>query len=278
MALYFFSQPNYVFASPTSKSETHQDIIEKAQNLILQKDRQQALFILNKAMQRETKAAAVLELKQVTVELSHKFLSDKAQQLYESSVANRQNDLNSAQQNITEALRIEPDNLSIVAELSRVLVAKGECQNAEDRAKKGLIFSEQDEELKLVYAQALSCQKRWVEAQKISEKYLRKKTEFFLYWSALEIQRSISLKNVFRAQEQLAALSKIDDKYPERDFFSWRISVEQRRKRIVDAQKYLMKCKNISANQFREYMLDPSLCRQITEVEKEVKGLNGSTD
>lgn len=277
MALFLFS-PRSLQASLASKSETYQDIIEKAQNLILQKDRPQALLILNKAIQKETKVSIVLELRQAASEIAHKFLSDKAQQLYESSVASRRVDLNIAQQNAAEALKIEPDNLSIIAEYSRVLFAKGDCRNAEEFAIKGLQLLDADEELRLIYAQALSCQKRWGDVQKVLEKHVRKKSEYSLFWIALEVERQISLKSFNKAQEQLLAMGKIDEKYPEMSRLSWRLSVEQRKKRPADAQRYLMTCRNISANQYRQYMMDPGLCRQIAEVEKEIKRLNGSPD
>jgi len=81
-----------------------------------------------------------------------------------------------------------------------------------------------------------------------------------------------------KAQEILANLRKVDPKYPEIAYWNWKIDQILKRKSGEAAQKYVMTCKNISASQYRQYMIDPMLCRRIIEVEAEVKGANGATE
>lgn len=114
MAALFLSATWVQAQTKDKKSETSQDIIEKAQNLILQRDRAQAINILANAIKRESgRSQSVVELKKTLNEIAALFFSDKAQQLYEVGITLKRTDLNQALQKITEALRMEPDNSKI---------------------------------------------------------------------------------------------------------------------------------------------------------------------
>ncbi|MBO9668575.1 MAG: hypothetical protein J7501_17385 [Bdellovibrio sp.] len=277
----------FLFASPAysqSKAETYKDIIEKAYNLSLQRDRQQALNILTSAIQRETRPQAQSELKKAALDVAHVFFSDKAQQLYETSVSLRKNDLNQAINKLSEAQRIEPDNLAIVAELSRLMIAKGDCSNAQEMITKSLKLVPFDEELKLSNSQALVCQGQWLEYGKTFDPAEARKSPYQKFWIALEVEHQLKVKNLSKAQEWAASLKKLDAKYPEASYWAWRAAqpLEGLKKgnatNLDDAQKYVMTCKNISASQYRQYMIDPMLCRRVVEVEGEIKGMNGTVE
>lgn len=267
-----------VAQSRPSKSETYKDLIEKAQNLVLQKDRQQALTILANATQRETRPAAVVELKKTASDIAHIFFSDKAQQLFETGVALRRTDLNQAYDKSSEALRIEPDNLSIVKELSRIMIAKADCKSALELVQKHWSLMSFDEELRLILAQSQVCLSRWADYQKSSEGLSSKRSPLQKFWLALEVEKNLAQKNLTKAQEAASTLKKTDDKYPESAYWSWKVSWTQKKSNLDEAQKYLMSCKNISANQYRQYMMDPALCRHLSEVESEQKGLHGAAE
>lgn len=260
------------------KSETHKDIIEKAYNLSLQKDRQQALHILLNALHKETRTQNVSELKKAVAEISNIFFSDKAQQLFETGVSLRKSDLSQAFEKMSEASRLEPDNFTVVNELVRLLIAKGDCKGAQEAVQVQLNLVSFDEDLKLSLAQTLSCQGKWVEYQKIADSVSVKKSIQQKFWIALDIEKFLVLKNYQKAQDALLGLKKIDEKYPESSYWSWKLSRAQKKRNVEEAHKYVMACKNISANQYRQYMIDPMLCRRLTEVENELKGLNGSSE
>ncbi|KYG66752.1 hypothetical protein AZI86_06830 [Bdellovibrio bacteriovorus] len=270
-----FSSVVVLAQSKMSRSETYKDIIEKAYNLSLQKDRQQALNILMSALQKESRPAAVAEIKKAVDEIAHIFFSDKAQQLYESGVSLRKNELPQSYDKLIEASRIEPDNFAIAEELARVMIARNDCKNAQETVQKQLNTVKHDEDLKLTLAQSLACQDKWAEYQKVFESFPVKKSPNMKYWLALEVEKNMSSKSMTKAQENLASLKKADEKYPEAFYWSWRFDMAQKRSNLEEAQKYVMTCKNISANQYRQYMIDPMLCRRIIEVEAEMKGANG---
>lgn len=261
-----------------SKSETYKDLIEKAYNLSLQKDRQQALNILTSALQKERRPSAVAELKRTIDEIAHVFLSDKAQQLYESSVSLRKPDLPQALVKMSEASRIEPDNLTIVNELARLQIAKGDCKAAIETLqtqKKLFLFSE---DLRLTRAQALACDEKWTEYQKEVDSNNIKKSPLQKFWLILEVERLFKEKSYVKMQDLLGQLKKLDDKYPEVFYWLWKHDHELNKPNHEFAQKYVMTCKNISANQHRQYMIDPMLCRRVAEVEAEQKGTNGTPE
>lgn len=260
------------------KSETYKDIIEKAHNLSLQKDRQQALNILANAIQKESRTPAAQELKKTVQDISHVFFSDKAQSLYETAVSLRRTDLQQSQVKMNEALRIEPDNFEILNEAARLLIARNDCNAAADLVQKQLRIISFDEELNLTYAQALACQSKWADYLTVFESYGPKKSSLAKFWWPLELERYLSAKNYSKAQESLASLKKADSKYPEIFYWQWRIDQGLQKKNKEDALKYVMSCKNISANQYRQYMIDPALCRRTTEVDGELKGMNGSAE
>lgn len=259
------------------KTETYRDIIEKAQNLILQKDRQQAILILKNALKNESRPQAIADLKKNISDIAHVFLHDKTQQLYESGVALRWVDLNQSQEKMVEALREEPDNLAIILDLARTYLAKGDCAGALSLMRKNIQGFEFDEEVRLVLAQSYVCLQKWAEFQKIIDSVGAKKTSLKLFWIILELEKHMSLKNFVKAQEVLADLKKVDEKYPGISFWSWRIAHAQKKPSFNEAQKYVMTCKNISANQYRQYMMDPTLCRNLNVVESEQKGMNGKS-
>lgn len=261
-----------------AKSETYKDIIEKAYNLSLQRDRQQALNILSGAIHRETRPQAVNDLKKTVSEISNLFFSDKAQQLFEVGLSLRKTDLNQAFDKMSEASRIEPDNFLIVAELARLTIAKGECKQAQDVIRKHLQVITFDEDLKLAMAQAWACQKKWSEYNKLYDAAAVKKSNLAKFWYALEVDKDVDLESNAKAQENLANLKKADDKFPELFYWTWKADSVRNKPNMEAAQKYVMTCKNISANHYRQYMIDPMLCRRVSEVENELKGMNGLSD
>lgn len=267
VALFLFG-PAVFAQSKIKKTETYQDIIEKAQNLILQKDRQQAVNILANAIRREgAKSAASAELKKTLEETATLFLSDKAQQIYEVGVTLKRTDLNQAQQKMNEGLRLEPDNLLFLLEQARILVGKGDCSAAEESAAKARAQNPYSEEVNLIFAQASLCAGHLVEYQKVIEAQDVKKSSLSKFWLILEAERAFKDKNTQKSLDLVQQAKKIDPAYPELEYWLWKVDHGQKKKNLAASEKYVMDCKNISAHLFRQYMMDPMLCRRVAEVE-----------
>jgi hypothetical protein len=278
-AFFFFMGPSLAALqeSRSKKTETSKDIIEKAYNLSLQKDRSQAVNILVGAIKQENlRNGNVTELVKALQQVSYLFYSDRAQQNFELALSLRRTDLNQAQQKTTEALRVEPDNLSLFNEMQRMLMIKGDCAAVFENVTRERQQNPFDESLGLIQAQAQACLARWDGYLKTRDGFELKKSVQIKFWTSLEIEYALATKNLPKAREQLVILQKLDSKYPEVDYWQWRVVIGP--EKAAAAQKYLKECKNISAILYRQYMTDVNLCRRVTDVETASKNGNGPTE
>lgn len=268
VAAFFISFPS---SAKDPQREGPKDIIEKAHNLSLQKDRTQAVNILVSAIRRENPNSAVAkELKSVLQDVSGFFEGDKAQQVYELALSLKKNDLNQSQAKITEALRFEPDNLLLLNEAARLQIMKGDCSNASEAMARHRKWNPYDEQSLLVAAQAAVCQGDWPAYAALRSQADNRKGPYATSWAALEVERAIKERADVRAKEALAVLQKADPAYPEIPYWQWKLETERSRQ-LASAQKYLMSCKNVSAAQYRRYMMETSICRRTAEVEAFLK-------
>jgi hypothetical protein len=271
-ALFFFlGSFSMAFAEiKLKKAETSKDIIEKAYNLSLQKDRPQATNILVGAIKQEnTNGTNTAELKKALQQVTYLFYSDRAQQSYELAVSLKKTDLPQAQQKLSEALRMEPDNLTLFIELQRILLIKKDCSGVLESVLKEREQNPFDENLPLLQGQAQACLGHWEAVAKIRDQADGKHSSLAKYWQSLEIEQSVTEKNLGKAKDLVAALQKTDAKYPEVYYWQWKTAPIATKS--TAAQKYLKECKNISPMTYRQYMTDVNLCRKNTEIEATMK-------
>lgn len=261
----FFLLPSSHAEVKSKKAETAKDIIEKAYNLSLQKDRSQATNILVSAIKQEnTQGTSTTELKRALQQVTYVFYSDRAQQAYELAVSLLKTDPGQAQQKLTEALRIEPDNLTLYVDLQRAMLLKKDCSGVLENVTKAREQNPYDENLQLLQAQTFACLGRWDAFGKMRDVGDSKKSNLAKYWLNLDIDQALSEKNASKAKDLVSALQKLDPKYPEIAYWQWRLNTSNRQEL---AQKYSKDCKNISPMTYRQYMTDVNLCRRTSEVE-----------
>lgn len=276
-ALLFLSSP--VNASlldvKSKKSETSKDIIEKAYNLSLQKDRSQAINILVGAIKQENfQSGNTAELIRALQQVSYLFYSDRSQQNYELALSLRKSDPTQALQKISDALRIENDNLSLFNEQQRLAIIRGDCSGALENINKERLHNPFDEFLILLQAQANACLGKWDAYLKARDASEYKKSAQSKFWTVLEIEYQISTGNSMKAKDLQAGLFKLDPRYPESLYWGWRLANAIEKDSI--GQKYVKECKNLSAALYRQYMIDIKLCRRMTEIETASKISNGT--
>jgi|GEM_PF-1097989 len=268
--VFFLTCGSFAKTTTVSKTETYKDIIEKAQLLSLQKDRQQALLILELAYKKEVaKSVAIQELKRQIQAISRLFISDRTQGLFELGVSFLPKDLPQAQAKIAEALRVEPDNLTLQLFQMRLFLNKRDCSAASSFFVKNNLkrFLGIDQEIDLLQAQINVCQKNYSEVQSFFNSDY-KKHPLIKFWYTLEIERSIEGRNFSRAKDLLAELIKLDKDYVEIYYWDWKLNFSSEGKSLPIAQKYLLMCKNMNSQSFRTYFLDPFLCSNTVEIEK----------
>ncbi len=261
-------------AAEKRTAEGPTDVIEKAYNLSLQKDRIQSVGILHTALKRESSnSAAAKSLRAAIQEIGGLFFSDKAQQLFELGLSLRKTDPGQATAKISEALRLEPDNIQLLTELARLQVLKGDCAGAADGMAKTRKWDPTDEFVLLVSAQAAVCQGDIPAFAVIRAQAEGKRGPLGRNWLALEVERALKEKSEARAKEALEALKKTDPEYPEIQYWAWKLEPGLGAKRNL-AQKYIANCKSLSPGSFRRYMIDTLVCRHVgdAELESEASG------
>jgi hypothetical protein len=257
--------------------ETYQDIIDKAYNLSLQKDRTQAVSVLLGALKKESKkSTAQKELGAALEQVSKVFYSDKAQQLYELALSLKATDPSVALSKLQEAARLEPDNTSIEVAVARLAIATNDCATASARILKQKDLLSSIEELRLVAAQVALCQGKFPDylAQKGSVDM--KNSSLSSFWQTAELEYLYRTSAFSKVQEIAAALQNQDPSFPEALYWEWKAGVELKAKADKAGQKYLSQCKTMNSRQVRVYLPEPMLCRRTAEVETFLKKNNNS--
>ena len=256
------------FTEASKKQESHFDIIEKAQQLMLQKDRQRASQLLVQAIQKENpKSNAGKQLISALNQFSIVFLTDKAQQLYELALTASSADRNLSLTRINEALRLESNHLLLLSLRLRMHISQVECFEAKSIAKNMQEINPYYLDMNLILAQIASCENKWDEYETFKVKADFKTNQMPLPWLSLELEKQFFLKDYKKMTELVEQIVKVDKSYPEAHFWSWKKLITQQLTADLPARKYVNLCKNISEKKKRSYIFDPKLCSGIPEVE-----------
>lgn len=270
------------FALPAgaAKTESDQELIERAYNLSLQKDRTQAVSLLVTAAKKENnkKTGPPKELLVALQEVSGVFYSDKAQQLYELALSLKSSDPNLAVQKLNEAARQEPENQQITLEQVRLQVGTGDCDGALRQAKKWTDRNPFSEELRLVAAQAALCLGQSNEYLQIKAQGDFKKSGLEIFWQALELEQADRAGLFAKGREQAQALAKSDAVFPETYYWLWKFEHGLKLSDERSGLKYLAACKSLSSRSARQYQAEPRLCRRTAEVEQGMKKTGSSNE
>jgi predicted Zn-dependent protease len=259
-------------ASQAGKTESYQDIIGKAQNLILQQDRKQAQNLLLAALKKEKKPVAIEAVRQSLRDLSQTFLSDKAQQLYEASSAAFFTDAAASQNSLNEAKKIEPENTEIrQLDLLHFLRAN-QCEAAQAEIEKISHLLPHFEEFRLIKARKDLCLGSFAAVESALSN-IDKKSPHLRFWTSLAMELHFRRGQFSKAVEALASQSA-QDPLPELTYWRFKSELEMKNKVETLGQKYLSVCKNIGPRQRREFLLEPHLCSRVQEVESFLKKVN----
>lgn len=277
MALFCFLNP--ALAQKKAAVESTSAVVERAQNLILQGDRHQALALLNRAIQRDQlKPQAQVELKKASYEMSRIFLSDKSQQAFEVALSLRRLEPAQALARLQEVLKTEPDQVLIILELSQVMMLRNECGQALELIEKTQLLIPFDEDLMLARMQSLLCLKRFDHPVFLTlNQQSRRPGPQQLFWLLIELEQAFVEESLVKARSMLEQIQKLDGQAPQIQF--WRFRIEENKKNHLNsAQKYVMSCKNMTAADYRKYSKDPQLCKSIGEFENEIKATLAQQD
>jgi tetratricopeptide (TPR) repeat protein len=140
------------------QTENYKNLIEKARNLTLQRDRLQASQVLQRAIQKEPKTSqAYKEMTRALDELMLLFYTEKGQSLFTQADAAADSNPKAAIDSYQSALRAEDGNVSVLKALSRAHLRLEECDKADTYIKQAEAMNPFSPEVKLLRLQALNC-------------------------------------------------------------------------------------------------------------------------
>jgi hypothetical protein len=256
---------------PQKPTETYQDLIEKAQNLSLQKDRLQASQILLRAIGRETKGSAAYKaLASSLDELMNAFYTEKAQSAFAAAESNVTLKPHEAVEGFTEALRLEDGNVTVLKALARTYLGLDECDKADGFVTKAEALNPISAEVVLLRLQVLDCNKS---TSALSAKLFPLDPVLIPLENSV---RGLQIKDLLRREEMkkaktlLAQWEAAAPAYPEVYFWKWTLSKEEKADRAA-ARKYMELCQNLTPRKRKGFNLDVDLCKGKESVETFLK-------
>lgn len=234
------------------------EVIKKAKNLSLQRDRLQATKILRDAIKEPSRSKVDRnKLRQALNKVSRMFFTAKALQEFEMgrSAAIKEPESMQVISHFEEAHSIEKYNTQPLLGLSKEHLRRSQCKDAIDWANKALEINPYFEESLYLKTLSLACLGEADELQAFAEMNPEIKT-----WDYYKL--SLAQAYLLEKQYELAEtnLSKIQDsKLPEQYYFKALIKKAQGLEFKVHIQNYLKHCRNREALK-KKYKYDPRLC------------------
>ena len=262
VALFFAS----LSALAQTTRESHKDIIEKSYSLSLQDDRKQAIHILLSALKKEKRQVAVKELSAALLQVASRFYSDKNQQAFEVGIASFFDDPAAALSKLNELEKSDPANLEIIKTLALLQLRQGSCGGASNEVNKLTDFVPYSEEVRLLHARTMLCSGDLEGAAKYALASDLKKGKLSVFWLSVLMEVSHRRGLFVKTTEYAAQASKQAPDFPESGYWAWKANAD-----AVAAQKYLSQCKGINPRLKRSYLLEPTLCSRLSEVESFLK-------
>lgn len=263
-----------LFGARAFARETERDLIKKARQMLLQKERVAALSMLSAAAQKERKLGhqqASKNLIEAIDEISRAFILDKSQQAYEMALSLADAEPEEALSRLLEAQKLEPKNFVIELQIIRTQLALRSCSEASNGGRALAALNPFSEEVHLALGQAAACSKDYSELQKLAKTNPGSSQDLAVFWELLSAEEKVASGEGEAVKTKLRALAQTHEKFPSVFYWLWRTENPQSPEAEQAAQKYLVLCTSPSAALRRKYLLDPFFCRQRSEVESYLK-------
>lgn len=236
---------------------------KKVTNLLMQKQKKQALASLDDFMQNETNRAAIKEAKSFRVQIAKMFLSKEAQESYEMSLNLTIDNPKESRKNNEDCLTREPENLDCLIQRARLIYReKKKSPLSADELEKTASYFETNE-INWIKASAEKTQPEF-RNYNFFKKDNSKWTEEKFVLAALEVDRSLLVKNFSKAREIIALLEKEYPDWPDLIYFKEKLDVESSENKALESTEinalYQNKCKSLSKSVIRKYRYDFELC------------------
>lgn len=243
------------------------DVKTKATQLLMKKQKAEALQIVLEFIKLETNKNLNSEVFDFLTKLAQTFVSKEAQDSYETSLNSVLDNPKEAHKAIDQCLQLEPQNTDCLIQKIRLLYRDKNAVDAEkwlEAVAKIIPGSKSFFWLELYLHKDLngSVFKDKTFIKKINEK----PSEDFFILTVLEVERAFLVKNFSRAKEGIDYLEKNYPEYPEIIYFKQRLdseSVEEKTSNSTEVNlMYITKCKGLSKSMARKFRYDFDLCQR----------------
>lgn len=244
-------------------------VIQRAQKLLIQKQRAKATALLQNALSEGNwSAGQKKELHEQIAAAAGIFLTDKGQRLFQAAQSLVYESPDMALRRLNEALEQEGPNVQILQSAARVYLEKDDCELAIKSTRKASKQNQFDERTQLLAAQALICEERYNDADKqlgaISKATAKKDPVFLLAKGIVAFHR----KDLETANKEFSLAAAANSGLPSVDYWMWKSAQERSPgSRSEAAERYVAACKNVTTKQKRRFQNQPKLCSRIKEVE-----------
>ncbi|MGE3973148.1 MAG: tetratricopeptide repeat protein [Bdellovibrionales bacterium] len=262
--------------APAATQETYRDIIDKAKNLSLQKDRLQATKTLIRAAQKE-KGVARKELIQTLQELSEIFYTEKGQQLFELGQSLKYGATPDAIERFQDSLALEPSNVQVLKALARAHLSQNTCEKLPELVQQLTESNPFEEEHVLLRLQSAQCLAQKEVAKQIIDGNEIRRSDLKMYVDLLRAQMLAADEKLNQAEQLLEKLLLVDKKFPETTYWLYQVKRLQKKEFTELGRAYLNLCKNISQPTRNKYRFEPRICNEQKKVEADFEELKNKT-
>jgi hypothetical protein len=235
------------------------EVIEIAQNLILQKDRDQSIRLLNKALLTEKNKSVLTEIRTILKDIGSLFLFDRSQQEYESSISFKKTDPGKWIAAVERAQKIEPDNTLIMMEAIRHQISKNNLNRAKEILEEFRIKNAFDKNVILAgaFLGLAGADGKDISILKARVKDLQL-SNFLAINSYLEFLERILAANKEKALVALAAWKKEDSLNPQVSYWEKRVNG------VTNLEEKQI-CESFPEHLYRRYYYDLFFCSSALE-------------
>lgn len=224
---------------------------ETAQDLILKKQRKQAILLLQKKdLQSSTKKKNAETIHQYGT----LFLTDQGQKLYEQAQSTWWNATDSSLKYLNEAEALEDENLLIYQAKVRNFLLKDDCAKALEESQKAMALYTEDRTLLIYQALAEICLEHPDQA-KLKLKNIEGKRDLAETYIRFLLQVDDIKILLFR-----------DNNFPEAHYWQWKKKKQMGLEDEASAKKYHALCQNVGRSTREKYFFEPKLCVRLNEV------------
>lgn len=245
--------------------DSFEDLKKAAGQLLLKKQKSEALAAINKFLKNENNQKSFAEANEFLIRVSQTFLSKEAQDAYEGSINATLENPKEAQRLIDSCLSLEPDNSDCIIQKIRLSYREKNRYFTEkylkelmDIAKSTLTFHWVEQSIQKTVPGSGFKEKIFMKS------FSGKLNEESLILTVLEIERSFAAKNFSRARSGIEFLEKTHPEYPENIYFKQKLDADSAEEKMIAAADggiiYSTKCKSLTKTMARKFRYDFDLC------------------